>query len=144
MDVSTLLTMGLEDSAVWKLFQSNLKNNFVATGSSAYTMTTRSSSTLDVTLKRICIVKDVAVQLQKDLNINKVSIAFNAQVNSINKPVSATPLTCDLLSISSLRPDGRPHPTNSEISSEVRTLQGHSLRTAPNSLHDPLDFPPLP
>jgi NAD(P) transhydrogenase len=86
------------------------------------TMIVRQRS-LDVAFKRIGIDSGIAVQLQKDLNLNKVRIVFNAQVSAVEKPdlqledsSRRQPLTLTLTT-----PDGQPHPVN-QISTEVTML----------------------
>ena len=95
---------------------------------------------LDVALKRIGIDRDVGIQLQKDLNLNKVRIIFNAQVSKVVKP----PVPADqpdarrALILQLTTADGKPHPTP-EIRSEVpesfnhRSSSQFASWSAPNS-----------
>jgi hypothetical protein len=82
------------------------------------TMLVRQHS-FEVALKRIGIDNDVALELQKDLNVNKVRIIFNAQLDSVEQPESDHPDVRRSLILRINTPDGRPHPTNTETRSEV-------------------------
>jgi NAD(P) transhydrogenase len=84
------------------------------------TMLVRQQS-FEVALKRIGIDKDVALQLQKDLNLNKVRIIFNAQLDKVEQPKAEAAYVRRSLILRLTTPDGQPLPANSEIRSEVRT-----------------------
>ena len=90
------------------------------------TMIVRQRS-LDVAFKRIGIDQGIAVQLQKDLNLNKVRIIFNAQVSAVEKPEvqnvedSGRNPHRDLLTLTLTTADGQPHPQN-QITTEVIIL----------------------
>ena len=85
------------------------------------TMIVRQRS-LDVAFKRIGIDHEIAVQLQKDLNLNKVRIIFNAQVSAVEKPAGYFDERSEsrrALVLKLTTPEGKPHPTT-EIRSEVK------------------------
>jgi NAD(P) transhydrogenase len=85
------------------------------------TMLVRQHS-FEVALKRIGIDNDVAIQLQKDLNLNKIRIIFNAQLDKVEQPKSESSDVRRSLILRLTTADGKPHPTNTEIRSEVRLL----------------------
>ena len=94
---------------------------------------------LDVAFKRIGIDQEIAVQLQKELNLNKIRIIFNAQISVVEKPEEEAGGDRKdgrrSLRLKLVTADGKEHATG-EIRSEVsrRKMQNISIQKGNHAL----------